>query len=224
VFPSQICAAVNENEGDAIQAYGGNKSAGLRVRKALREIELHCIDMRNALFDKPPRKNAAGRKKEGEAAVDGANPALDAQSDDDEDFDREMDSDVECDRRPSSPTPPSEPGNEVHEYQFLKPDLNAGVSAHGFKDSASPWPPGLQNLKPGMRFDLGGERPQIPMQTTPPVHSHVHHVHHVSHVPHIHHVPSSIHVPPHVPMATAHVQYEEPTWPPSVVFLNRDRL
>ncbi len=48
-----MCGVVNENEGDAAQSYCGNKSAGLRFRKALRAVELLCIRMRNALFEQP---------------------------------------------------------------------------------------------------------------------------------------------------------------------------
>lgn len=198
---NQICATVNENEGDAIQAYGGNKSAGLRVRKALREIEILCVDMRNALFDQPLRKST-GRKKKADGA-EGAEPAVegakedgvDGQSDDgledfNEEFDREIDSDIECDvetRRPSSPTPTSEPGNEVHEYQFLKnADADAGERS---------WPQGLQTLKPGMRVDLGGPR-HSPLQMTPPAHA--------------------------APTPSVAPQYEEGKWPPAVVYLDRD--
>jgi hypothetical protein len=166
----QICGTVNENEGDAIQAYGGNKSAGLRVRKALREIEILCVDMRNALFDQPLRKNAAaGRKKKvdgvegAEPPVEGVEPAVDgAQSDDaiDEEYEREADSDLECDVEtgPSAATPPSElGGNGVPEYQFLKKD--AVIGEH-------PWPQGLQNSNSGLRLDLNGQTP--PVYVTPP--------------------------------------------------------
>ncbi|XP_024359262.1 CHD3-type chromatin-remodeling factor PICKLE isoform X2 [Physcomitrium patens] len=194
---NQICATVNENEGDAIQAYGGNKSAGLRVRKALREIEILCVDMRNALFDQPLRKTAGRKKKadevEGaEPAGEGAKDGVDGQSDDgledfNEYYDREIDSDIECDvetRRPSS-TPPSEPSNEVHEYQFLKKaDADVGERS---------WPHGLQSLKPGMRMDLGGPR-QAPPQMTPPAQG----------------TPSVV------------LQHEEGKWPPAVVYLDRD--
>lgn len=215
---------MNENEGDAIQAYGGNKSAGLRVRKALREIEMHCIDMRNALFDQPLRKNAAGRKKKaedgegGDPAMDAGKDGVDGQSDEDEDYDREIDSDVDDEtRRPSSPTPPSEPGNEVHEYQFLKTDI-AGVGER-------PWPAqGLQNLKPGMRLDLGGGQRQVPVQMSPPVHAHAYaqaSVHASIHAAVHAHAPAHVPAPP---MTTPYGQYEETTWPPSVVFLDRDRL
>jgi hypothetical protein len=48
---NQMCGVLNENEGDAAQSYCGNKSAGLRFRKALRAVELLCIRMRNALFE-----------------------------------------------------------------------------------------------------------------------------------------------------------------------------
>lgn len=197
IWPIQICATVNENEGDAIQAYGGNKSAGLRVRKALREIEILCVDMRNALFDQPLRKTAGRKKKadgvEGaEPAGEGAKDGVDGQSDDgledfNEYYDREIDSDIECDvetRRPSS-TPPSEPSNEVHEYQFLKKaDADVGERS---------WPHGLQSLKPGMRMDLGGPR-QAPPQMTPPAQG----------------TPSVV------------LQHEEGKWPPAVVYLDRD--
>lgn len=171
----QICAAVNENEGDAIQAYGGNKSAGLRVRKALREIEMHCVDMRNALFDQPLRKATDGRRKKKVDGVEGADPAVEgakedgvnAQSDDalddlNEEYDREVDSDVECDVETGRPsyTPPSERGNGVHEYQFLKKDADVGEH---------PWPLGLHQS--GVRLDLNGQM-QAPMQgpayVTPP--------------------------------------------------------
>ncbi|KAG0556719.1 hypothetical protein KC19_11G074300 [Ceratodon purpureus] len=171
---NSICATVNENEGDAIQAYGGNKSAGLRVRKALREIEILCIDMRNALFDQPLRKNAAaGRKKKVDGAegveppVEGVEPPADgAQSDDandefNEDYEREADSDVECDvdTGPSA-TPPSEPGSGVHEYQFLKKE--AAIGEH-------PWPQGLQNSNSGLRLDLNGQSQMAPpVYATPP--------------------------------------------------------
>ncbi|CAK9195050.1 unnamed protein product [Sphagnum troendelagicum] len=50
---NQMCGVLNENEGDAAQSYCGNKSAGLRFRKALRAVELLCIRMRNALFEQP---------------------------------------------------------------------------------------------------------------------------------------------------------------------------
>jgi len=183
---------VNENEGDAIQAYGGNKSAGLRVRKALREIEMHCVDMRNALFDQPLRKATDGRRKKKVDGVEGADPAVeggakedgvDAQSDDalddlNEEYDREVDSDVECDAdtgRPAS-TPPSERGNGVHEYQFLKKDTDVGEH---------PWPHGLHQT--GVRLDLNGQ-----MQGTPPVY------------------------------VTPSPQYGERKWPPAVVHLDRD--
>jgi hypothetical protein len=197
---------VNENEGDTIQAYGGNKSAGLRVRKALREIEIMCVDVRNVLFDKPLQKNAASHKKQAGGA-EGADPTTDgakedgdgAQSDDalDEDYDREIDSDIECDvepRRPGSPARASEPGNEpvIREYQFLK------TQADSVGEQRSPWPQGLQSLKPGMRVDFDGQRQVPPMQMTPPAH----------------HV-----IPP--PIATP--QYSQsPKWPPAVPFLNRD--
>lgn len=135
---------MNENEGDAIQAYGGNKSAGLRVRKALREVEVLCVDMRNALFDQPLQNNAAGRKEQADGA-EGPDPTMDgakedgdgAQSDEDfnEDYDREIDSDVECDvepRQPGSHARPSEPGNDpvIHEYQFLKIPMQTTPPAH----------------------------------------------------------------------------------------------
>lgn len=188
----QICATVNENEGDAIQAYGGNKSAGLRVRKALREIEMHCVDMRNALFDQPLRKATDGRRKKnvgdgmegGEAAVDGAKEdGVDAQSDDalddlNEEYDREVDSDVECDVNETGihlATPPSERGNGVHEYQFLKKD--AGVVGGETQQS---WSHGLHA---GVRLDLNNGQ----MQATPAV-----------------------------------PQYADRKWPPAVVHLDRD--
>jgi hypothetical protein len=192
---NQICAAVNENEGDAIQAYGGNKSAGLRVRKALREIEMHCVDMRNALFDQPLRKATDGRRKKKIDGVEGSDPAVEGvlkedlgegQSDDalddlNEDYDREVDSDVDCDTdlgRPSS-TPPTERGNGVHEYQFLKKDSDVG--------GEHPWPHGLNQT--GVRIDLNGQM-QVP--TPPPVYVN----------------PSP--------------QYGERQWPPAVVHLDRD--
>ena len=125
--------------------------------------------MRNALFDQPLRKNAAAARKKKADGVEGADPLVEgadprvdgAQSDDgvyelNEEYEREADSDVECDvdTGPSA-TPPSEPGNGVHEYQFLKKD--AVIDEH-------PWPQGLQNSNSGLRLDLNGQT-----QMTPPV-------------------------------------------------------
>ena len=156
---------MNENEGDAIQAYGGNKSTGLRVQKALREIEILCVDMRNTLFDQPLRKNAVGRKRtlDGDPTGEGAKEDGDgAQSDDAlEDYDWEIDSDIECDVE----QPRTEHGRDpvIREYQFLKAQPDA-------VGDRSPWPPGLQGMKPRMRVDFGAQRQVPPMHMPPPAH------------------------------------------------------
>jgi hypothetical protein len=71
-----MCHVVNENEGDTAQAYGGNKSAGLRLRKALREIEILCVEMRNTLFEQPLRKLVGMKQTDAAQECEAVVPAL----------------------------------------------------------------------------------------------------------------------------------------------------
>lgn len=175
-----MCATMNENEGDAIQAYAGNKSAGLRFRKALREIEILCLEMRNALFEQPLRKSAVRRRKYGEVVEgaentleDGKEDGVDGQSDEggddfnDDDLDRDADSDLEGNNgenlRRSPIMPMHEVGGEVHEYQFLKKDAEVGDRTWLQRGPVE----GLQNLISGVRVDLDGQRPNLTQTISP---------------------------------------------------------
>ncbi|CAK9216882.1 unnamed protein product [Sphagnum troendelagicum] len=73
---NKMCHVVNENEGDTAQAYGGNKSAGLRLRKALREIEILCVEMRNTLFEQPLRKLVGMKQTDAAQECEAVVPAL----------------------------------------------------------------------------------------------------------------------------------------------------
>ncbi|KAL3680801.1 hypothetical protein R1sor_023757 [Riccia sorocarpa] len=61
----QMCELILENEGDADQAYVGNKSAGLRLRKSLRQLDTLCLEMRKALFGQPLQSRKPRTKPEG---------------------------------------------------------------------------------------------------------------------------------------------------------------
>lgn len=207
-----MCEVVNENEGDAIQAYAGNKSAGLRFRKALREIEILCVEMRNALFEQPLRKTAVKKQKpqeQGEGAEgaqgipDGAKEdGAEGQSDDgqddvalDDDLDREPDSDPEADLDTARPLPQSlqsDTGNEVREFQFLK--------ERHVKDNQ--WaqmkvPQGLQEVD--ARVSVEPDVQRTPAHTEQPT--------------------TVLKSPTLTPVLTP--QYENSKWPPAVVFLDR---
>ncbi|KAJ7564340.1 hypothetical protein O6H91_02G013700 [Diphasiastrum complanatum] len=49
---NQMCSLLSQNHADAMQTYSGNKSAGIRFRRSLRELDLLCLEMRKALFGK----------------------------------------------------------------------------------------------------------------------------------------------------------------------------
>lgn len=143
-----MCARVNEYEDDAIQAYAGNKSAGLRFRKALREIEILCIDLRNALFEHSQRKVVGQKRKHGEIS-EGVDPNLEGGGKEDgldslscdEDFD---DDDMDLDSDPECNVENTRPANEVHEYQFFKKDVEIEK--------------GPQKFDTDVRMELGGQR------------------------------------------------------------------
>ncbi|KAH8939040.1 hypothetical protein BDL97_15G016300 [Sphagnum fallax] len=108
---NQMCGVVIENEGDAAEAYGGNKSAGLRFRKALRGIEVLCAGMRDALLEDPLQKSdglgskAQGRREgvhDGTAAEGAKEDGMEAQSDDGvsdnyDDLDADVDPEIDAD-------------------------------------------------------------------------------------------------------------------------------
>jgi hypothetical protein len=110
-FGLQMCGVVIENEGDAAEAYGGNKSAGLRFRKALRGIEMLCTGMRDALLEDPLQKSdglgnkAQGRSEgvhDGTAAEGAKEDGMEAQSDDGvsdnyDDIDADIDPEIDAD-------------------------------------------------------------------------------------------------------------------------------
>lgn len=159
-----MCARVNEYEDDAIQAYAGNKSAGLRFRKALREIEILCVDLRNALFEHSEKKMVGQKRKHGDIG-EGVDPNLEGggkedgldslscdEDFDDDDMDRDLDSDLECN------VENTRPANEVHEYQFFKKDVEIEK--------------GPEKFDTDVRMELGGQRlttpPQMPQVSPPP--------------------------------------------------------
>ncbi|XP_024544547.1 CHD3-type chromatin-remodeling factor PICKLE [Selaginella moellendorffii] len=60
-YYNELCSMISENRLDAFQTYAGNKSAGIRLRRCIRQIDVLCSEMRRGL----------GVKGE-EAMVDGA--------------------------------------------------------------------------------------------------------------------------------------------------------
>lgn len=53
-----MCELMIENHPEAVQTYTGNKSAGLRLRKGLRQLDALCVQMRNSLFGQTAKRKA----------------------------------------------------------------------------------------------------------------------------------------------------------------------
>ncbi|KAL2624235.1 hypothetical protein R1flu_008480 [Riccia fluitans] len=103
----QMCELVLENEGDADQAYFGNKSAGLRLRKSLRQLDTLCLEMRKALFGQPLQSRKPRIKPEGTEGHE-----MDAQSDENDDpgVDSENENEAKIDKKDKEVSSNSETG------------------------------------------------------------------------------------------------------------------
>ncbi|CAM6088601.1 unnamed protein product [Calypogeia fissa] len=89
----QMCELMLENQGDADQAYVGNKSAGLRLRKSLRQLDTLCLEMRKALFGQPLQSRKVRPKPD--EGVEGAEVEAQSDENDDAGVDSENDNDNE---------------------------------------------------------------------------------------------------------------------------------
>ncbi|KAG6555361.1 hypothetical protein Mapa_002587 [Marchantia paleacea] len=119
----QMCELMLENQGDADQAYVGNKSAGLRLRKSLRQLDTLCLEMRKALFGQPLQSRKSRTKPEGAEGHE-----LDAQSDENDDagVDSENDNDAKMDEKVKEPSSSSDTGHSSAEEPSPEEQQGAG--------------------------------------------------------------------------------------------------